>query len=115
MRTGCSSVYPYLPTHCILDSSLDALQLSEQYRSACFLMPANNVPNIDRPDVHRSAKALEQIIALFHDYCQAIGACVSIQKKMSRAMKEAANVKGTHATASQSTRSMLFPCLLYEC
>ncbi len=60
-----------------------------------------NTQIIERQDIHKSAKALEQICALFHDYCQAISAGTAIQKKLAKAMKDAAGIKGTHTTAGE--------------
>lgn len=57
-------------------------------------------PAVDRNEVHRSAKALEQINTLFHDYCHATSVTATVQKKLAKALKEASNVKGTHPTAA---------------
>ncbi|KAG9033349.1 hypothetical protein FRB95_014891 [Tulasnella sp. JGI-2019a] len=65
----------------------------------------NHPPLLDRPDVHRSAKALELICSLFHDYCQAVSAGYATQKKLAKALKDAGNVKGTHATATNAFMS----------
>ncbi|KAG8906838.1 hypothetical protein FRB99_006013 [Tulasnella sp. 403] len=69
-------------------------------------MSATNNPTIaERNEIHRSAKALEQIIALFHDYCQTVSASASVQKKLAKAMKDASNVKGTHSTVANAFAS----------
>ncbi|KAG9002494.1 hypothetical protein FRB90_011376, partial [Tulasnella sp. 427] len=57
-------------------------------------------PVVDRNDVHRSAKALEQVNTLLHDYCHAASVAATVQKKLAKALKEASNVKGTHPTAA---------------
>lgn len=61
---------------------------------------AASFPAVDRNDVHRSAKALEQVNTLFHDYCHATSVTATVQKKLAKALKEASNVKGTHPTAA---------------
>lgn len=71
---------------------------------------ANFAPAVDRNEVHRSAKALEQINTLFHDYCHATSVTATVQKKLGKALKEASNVKGTHPTAGElsvGTRPLL--------
>ncbi len=68
----------------------------------------SSTPSMDRSDVHRSSRSLEQIVGLFHDYCQAASACATIKKKLSRAMKEASQAKGTHPIAGAARSSNLF-------
>lgn len=59
------------------------------------------LPIMERAEVHRSAKTLEGLIAVFHDYCQTVTACANLQKKLARSMKDAAGVKTIHASAGE--------------
>jgi hypothetical protein len=50
---------------------------------------------IERADVHKSCKAVEALVNLFNDYCEATSKLCGIQKKLYKALKETAAVKGT--------------------
>ncbi|KAG8934757.1 hypothetical protein FRC01_000438 [Tulasnella sp. 417] len=80
------------------------LPSSELEEQAAYMASAaaNFAPAVDRNEVHRSAKALEQINTLFHDYCHATSVTATVQKKLAKALKEASNVKGTHPTAANT-------------
>ena len=60
----------------------------------------------ERSDIHKSCKALESIINVFNDYCQAADALVTLQKKLAKALKEAAVLKGTSELASEYTDAL---------
>ncbi|KAG8687616.1 hypothetical protein FRC08_011883, partial [Ceratobasidium sp. 394] len=49
----------------------------------------------ERQEVHKSSKCIEIVVTLFAEYCQAVTAIANLQKKLGRALKDAAGVKGT--------------------
>lgn len=53
----------------------------------------------ERGDIHKSCKSLEAIVNIFNDYCQAIDAIVTAQKKLAKALREAAGLKAMHSHA----------------
>ncbi|KAL5526300.1 hypothetical protein ACEPAF_8023 [Sanghuangporus sanghuang] len=63
---------------------------------------AANVPLIERTDIHKSCKALEGIVNAFNDYCQAAEALALVQKKLSRALKDAVGLKGVNELAGNA-------------
>lgn len=54
-----------------------------------------NLALFERNDIHKSCKALELVVNLFNDYCQAAEAMSAMQKKLAKALKDAAACKGT--------------------
>ncbi|CAE6457298.1 hypothetical protein ACGC1H_002470 [Rhizoctonia solani] len=67
----------------------------------------------ERSEVHKSSKCIELVVTLFSDYCQAATTLANLQKKLSRALRDAATVKGTGmvpANAMQAS-SALFEAL----
>ncbi|CAE6489836.1 unnamed protein product [Rhizoctonia solani] len=67
----------------------------------------------ERSEVHKSSKCIEHVVTLFSDYCQAVTTLANLQKKLSRALKDVATVKGTGmvpANAMQAS-SALFEAL----
>ncbi|KAI5118106.1 hypothetical protein M0805_005213 [Coniferiporia weirii] len=57
---------------------------------------ARNMSLIERVDIHKSCKALESIVNVFNDYCQAAESLALEQKKLSRALRDAAGLKATN-------------------
>lgn len=49
----------------------------------------------DRPEIHKSCKALETVVNLLNDYSEAARAVVTLQKKLAKALREAAGLKAT--------------------
>lgn len=49
----------------------------------------------ERPDIHKSCKALEVVVNLSDDYSEAARAIVTLQKKLAKALREVATVKPT--------------------
>lgn len=49
----------------------------------------------ERPDIHKSCKAVEVVVNLLNDYCDAVTAIAAIQKKLAKAIREASSVKNT--------------------
>ncbi|CAE7144605.1 unnamed protein product [Rhizoctonia solani] len=67
----------------------------------------------ERSEVHKSSKCIELVVTLFSDYCQAVTTLANLQKKLSRALRDAATSKGTGmvpANAMQAS-SALFEAL----
>lgn len=56
----------------------------------------------ERADIHKSCKALEVLVNVLSDYCEAAMAVASVQKKLAKALREAANAKATGEVASAS-------------
>lgn len=59
-----------------------------------------NATVIERVDIHKSCKALETIVNVFNDYCQAAESLSLVQRKLGKALKEAAGLKATNSIAS---------------
>ncbi|QRV75591.1 hypothetical protein RhiJN_03606 [Ceratobasidium sp. AG-Ba] len=49
----------------------------------------------ERQEVHKSSKCVEIVVTLFSEYCQTLTSMANLQKKLARALKDAAGVKGT--------------------
>jgi hypothetical protein len=49
----------------------------------------------ERPDIHKSCRALEVIVNLLDDYSEAARAIVTLHKKLAKALRDAAIVKPT--------------------
>ena len=56
---------------------------------------------VERSDIHKSCKTIETLINLFNDYCEATSAICNIQKKLSKALKDTAAVKGNTEVCSK--------------
>jgi hypothetical protein len=54
----------------------------------------------ERIDIHKSCKSLEAVVNVLNDYCEAAGAIVTLQKKLSKALREAAATKCVAEIAS---------------
>lgn len=54
----------------------------------------------DRTEIHKSCRSLETVVNLLNDYCEAARAVVILQKKLAKALKEAAGLKATTEVAS---------------
>ena len=57
---------------------------------------------IERADIHKSCKSLETVVNLFNDYCHAAETLMVIQKKLSKALKEAVASKATNHLAGEN-------------
>jgi hypothetical protein len=57
----------------------------------------------ERGDVHKSCKALEAIVNLCNDYCEAAAAVVQLQKKLAKALRDAAVLKCTTEIAGEQS------------
>ncbi|KAI0084117.1 hypothetical protein BDY19DRAFT_997965 [Irpex rosettiformis] len=53
----------------------------------------------DRADIHKSCKGIEGVVNLLNDYCDAATAIVAIQKKLAKAVREAASIRCTSEIA----------------
>ena len=56
----------------------------------------------ERTDVHKSCKSLEILLNVLNDYCEAVGTVVGLQKKLAKALREAAGMKVTGQIPSES-------------
>ena len=56
---------------------------------------------IERADVHKSCKALETIVNVFNDYCQAAESLSLVQKKLAKALRDASGMKATNDLAGE--------------
>lgn len=66
-----------------------------------------NLPGLaERVDIHKSCKALEVLVNLLADYTDATGAVVQLQKKLAKALREAAALKATSDVASKDSVSL---------
>ena len=60
----------------------------------------------DRNDIHRSCKALEAVVNVLNDYCEAATAIVAIQKKLAKALRDSASTKVTATIPGISSLSL---------
>lgn len=51
-------------------------------------------PLLDRGDIDKSCKFLENIVSIFYEYCQLAQSITATHRKLAKALKEAASVKG---------------------
>ncbi len=58
-------------------------------------VPAQQAALVERADIHKSCKAVEGLLGIFNEYCEAVGAVGALQKRLAKALREAAGVKGT--------------------
>ena len=58
----------------------------------------------DRADIHRSCKALEAVVNVLNDYCEAATAIVAIQKKLAKALRDAAYSRSLSEIAGEQQR-----------
>jgi hypothetical protein len=56
----------------------------------------------ERGDIHKSCKAIETLLNILSEYCEAAGAVVSLQKKLAKALKDVASSKATAEIACVS-------------
>ncbi|EMD33318.1 hypothetical protein CERSUDRAFT_126091 [Gelatoporia subvermispora B] len=57
---------------------------------------ATSPPTIaERTDIHKSCKTLEVVVNILNDYCEAANAVVVLQKKLAKALRDAATTKCT--------------------
>ncbi|KAG6374414.1 hypothetical protein JVT61DRAFT_4451 [Boletus reticuloceps] len=54
---------------------------------------APTVQPVERQDIHKSCRTIETLLSVLNDYCEAAGAFAAIQKKLSRALRDAAGLK----------------------
>ncbi|THG99742.1 hypothetical protein EW026_g2666 [Hermanssonia centrifuga] len=69
-------------------------------------LDAMSAPGIaDRTGIHKSCKSLEVVVNVLNDYCEAANALVAIQKKLAKAVREAASAKSINDIASNALTS----------
>ncbi|KAI0688214.1 hypothetical protein BC835DRAFT_1373530 [Cytidiella melzeri] len=59
----------------------------------------------ERADIHKSCKAMEGVVNLLNDYCDAATAIANIQKKLAKAMRDLASIGCTSAIAINALSS----------
>ncbi len=63
-------------------------------------LDAMSAPGIaDRTGIRKSCKSLEVVVNVLNDYCEAANALVAIQKKLAKAVREAASAKSINDIA----------------
>ena len=62
--------------------------------------PDHSFNNLAREDVHKSCKSLEAVVNLLNSYCEAANAIVILQKKLVKAIRDAASMKASPTVAS---------------
>jgi hypothetical protein len=68
--------------------------------------PTSAIALAERTDIHKSCKALEVVVNLLNDYCEAAGAVVQLQKKLAKAVRDAASLKTTSEIAGTPSPSL---------
>ena len=51
------------------------------------------VQPVERQDIHKSCRTIEALLSILNDYCDAASAFAAIQKKLSKALRDAAALK----------------------
>ncbi|KAL0954444.1 hypothetical protein HGRIS_003421 [Hohenbuehelia grisea] len=64
--------------------------------------PAAALALADRADIHKSCKSLETLLNILNDYCEAASAIVSLQKRLTKALRETAAHKITGDVAGNA-------------
>ncbi|KDQ59199.1 hypothetical protein JAAARDRAFT_175969 [Jaapia argillacea MUCL 33604] len=67
----------------------------------------------DRSEIHKGCKALETLVNVLNDYCEAASAMVTLQKKLTKALRETAGLKCTAhiATNALNASATIFDAL----
>lgn len=55
-----------------------------------------------RVDIHKSCKTFEAVVNYLNDYSEAVAAIIAIQKKLVKALRDAAAAKATSEVAGMS-------------
>lgn len=61
----------------------------------------------DRQDIHKSCKSIENVVNILNDYCEAISAVATIQKKLAKALRDCGSIKSTAETAGVCSKVVL--------
>ncbi|KXN84728.1 hypothetical protein AN958_12155 [Leucoagaricus sp. SymC.cos] len=64
--------------------------------------PQQSLALAERVDIHKSCKSLETLLNVLNDYCEAATAIVTLQKRLTKALRETAGSKVTNETASNA-------------
>ncbi|KAG1754090.1 hypothetical protein EDD22DRAFT_913709 [Suillus occidentalis] len=64
--------------------------------------PTTSLRPAERQDIHKSCRTLETLVNVLNDYCEAAEAIVALQRKLSKALKEAASLKTTSEIAGNA-------------
>ena len=71
----------------------DAHTILRESSAATMSFPASNEPIADRDSIHKSCRTLEAVVNVLNDYCEAANAIVTLQRKLVKALRDAAAVK----------------------
>jgi len=66
-------------------------------------------PIAERVDIHKSCKSLENILNILNEYCEAVGAIVTLQKKLAKVLRETAALKVTGEVAGARILNVNYP------
>ena len=61
--------------------------------------PAMQPTLLERADIHKSCKSLENLVDALNDYCEAISSIVASQTTLARSLRDTAGLKATGETA----------------
>lgn len=64
--------------------------------------PTTSPRPAERQDIHKACRTLETLVNVLNDYCEAAEAIVALQRKLSKALKEAASLKTTSEIAGNA-------------
>ena len=59
---------------------------------------------VSRNDIHKSCKTVEAVVNLLNDYSEAVTAIIGIQKKLAKALRDAASAKIASEVAGMPSR-----------
>ncbi|KAF9223788.1 hypothetical protein BS17DRAFT_733582 [Gyrodon lividus] len=63
---------------------------------------ATQVQPAERQDIHKSCRTIESLLNVLNDYCEAASAFATIQKKLAKALKDAAGLKTNAQSAANA-------------
>ncbi|GJJ08311.1 hypothetical protein Clacol_002522 [Clathrus columnatus] len=68
---------------------------------------------IERADIHKSCKSLESVTSLLVNYIETLNSLISINKKLAKALRDTASVKGTNGIPANalSTSAYIFEAI----
>ncbi|KAL4064444.1 hypothetical protein V8B97DRAFT_332494 [Scleroderma yunnanense] len=74
---------------------------------------AQTIHPAERHDIHKSCRTIEVLVGALTDYCEAASTLASVQKKVAKALKDAAGIKGgvEYAANALSATATIFEVL----
>jgi len=64
------------------------------------------VQPVERQDIHKSCRTIDALLSVLNDYCEAASALAATQKKLSKALRDAAGLKTNAQFAGESIRGV---------